>query len=49
MNLKRDFVGAVLAFTVAAFVTPAYADTETLDGIEWTYNVSSGEAEILVY
>ena len=36
-------LGGVLLAAQAAF-----ADTETVDGIEWTYTVSDGKAEILV-
>ena len=36
-------LGGVLFAAQAAF-----AATETVDGIEWTYNVSNGGAEILV-
>ena len=36
-------LGGVLFATQAAF-----ADTETVGGIEWTYTVSDGKAEVLV-
>ena len=44
--LKKMMAMVVCGVLFAA--QAVFADTETLDGIEWTYNVSSGEAEILV-
>ena len=43
---NRPLLPAVLA----ALVLPlsAHADTETVDGIEWTYTVSGGKASVLV-
>ena len=35
-----------IAFAIVAFASPSYALTETVDGIEWTYTVSDGEASV---
>ena len=42
--IAKFFVGAV-TFVVAM---PIFADTETVDGIEWNYTVSDGKAKIMV-
>ena len=41
-NLLLLFGGVLLAATVA------FAETETVGGIEWTYTVSGGKAAIAV-
>ena len=46
MKVKDLLIMVVCGVLLAA--QAAFAATETVDGIEWIYAVSDGEAEILV-